>query len=64
MKKEGLESSGSFLKCNKKSKSESPNYTFNKDGFFRQSCNEERTGRKKKCSIAKLFHCRESGNKK
>jgi hypothetical protein len=57
LKKEQSDGMGSLSSGEKKNKSRSSDYAFDKNGYFHQSCNNNnRDNRKNKCFIREIFH--------
>jgi hypothetical protein len=65
LKKEQSDGMGPLLNEQKRNKSRSSDYAFNKNGYFQQSCNNSsREDRKNKCFIREIFHQQDQDSKK
>jgi hypothetical protein len=65
LKKEQSDGMGALLNEQKRSKSRSSDYAFNKNGYFQQTCNNSnRENTKTKCFIREIFHQQDHDSKK
>jgi hypothetical protein len=65
LKKEQSDGMGPLLNEQKRNKSRSSDYAFNKNGYFQQTCNNtNRDDKKNKCFIREIFHQQDHDSKK
>jgi hypothetical protein len=65
LKKESSDGMGLLSNEQKRNKSRSSDYAFNKNGYFQQTCNNtNRDDKKNKCFIREIFHQQDQDSKK